>query len=188
MGMSKALMAGILRNCFHCGKEFRQHQGKSGMCSRRCWQLARIELEGQHATFRNTGGLRRQKPKPCFACKETYVPTASNQVFCRVCCPGVSWIRRIRQFGVTKPMWDKMLAAQNGMCAICDRPPTCVDHCHSTGTVRGLLCGRCNLSLGTHQDESWLEKAKVYLASTQRSTEAIHLRSEGQEICQSPSF
>lgn len=37
-------------------------------------------------------------------------------------------------------------------CAVCDRETVLVvDHCHTSGRVRGLLCHRCNTSLG------WLE-------------------------------
>jgi DNA-binding sugar fermentation-stimulating protein len=53
-----------------------------------------------------------------------------------------------------------MLAEQGGLCAVCKQPPTqnntrahwdgklCVDHCHDTGRVRGLLCNDCNLAVG----------------------------------------
>ena len=60
--------------------------------------------------------------------------------------------------------YDKMLAAQNNVCAICKNPETRggrtkgtvtrmgVDHCHTTGDVRGLLCHACNSSLGKFKD------------------------------------
>ncbi len=54
--------------------------------------------------------------------------------------------------------YPEMLARQNGGCAICGRAEeTCgtslsVDHCHTTGVVRGLLCRDCNLGLGAFQD------------------------------------
>jgi len=47
-----------------------------------------------------------------------------------------------------------LLAAQQGLCAVCRvRKPTCVDHCHGTGRVRGLLCRPCNSGLGQFRDE-----------------------------------
>lgn len=53
--------------------------------------------------------------------------------------------------------YEKLLEAQGGVCAICGIPPTpkralCVDHCHSTGKVRGLLCTKCNRTLGQYGD------------------------------------
>jgi hypothetical protein len=41
-----------------------------------------------------------------------------------------------------------MLAEQGGKCLLCDKPADVVDHCHTTGAVRGLLCGSCNRGLG----------------------------------------
>lgn len=59
---------------------------------------------------------------------------------------------------------------QNNKCAICDRhinelPKNLdVDHCHTTGKVRGLLCGKCNMGLGYFQDDfQLLQKAIKYL-------------------------
>lgn len=52
----------------------------------------------------------------------------------------------------TQEDYDKLLATQNGVCAICIKPPKtralAVDHDHNTGVVRGLLCGKCNTGLG----------------------------------------
>jgi hypothetical protein len=48
-----------------------------------------------------------------------------------------------------------MLARQRGVCAICKRSDQtlCVDHCHATGKVRGLLCAKCNSTLGFCDDD-----------------------------------
>ena len=45
---------------------------------------------------------------------------------------------------------DWMLFTQEYTCAIegCENDATEVDHCHSSGEVRSMLCSRCNLSLG----------------------------------------
>lgn len=55
-----------------------------------------------------------------------------------------------------------MLAEQCGLCAICKREmlAVCVDHCHTTGWVRALLCNGCNSGLGLfREDISALEAA-----------------------------
>ena len=64
-----------------------------------------------------------------------------------------------REYGVDIQEYERMFAEQGGLCAICHRPPPenrpilCVDHCHRTGMVRGLLCGFCNTSIGYLQDD-----------------------------------
>lgn len=64
-----------------------------------------------------------------------------------------------RQFGLDPDAYEQMLANQNGGCAICGKEPgqrrLHIDHDHATGVVRGLLCTRCNSSLGwfeTHHE------------------------------------
>jgi hypothetical protein len=60
-----------------------------------------------------------------------------------------------------------MLARQHGACAICKRISSkrlCVDHCHATDKVRGLLCWGCNIGLGNFADDpSRLREAAAYL-------------------------
>lgn len=52
--------------------------------------------------------------------------------------------------------YDTLLQRQKGVCAICGRKPEerlVVDHDHSSGKVRGLLCSPCNLGLGIFEDD-----------------------------------
>ena len=69
-----------------------------------------------------------------------------------------------KQYKIRVEDYNRILDAQNGVCAICKgneksiahtsnkiRNLT-VDHCHATGKVRGILCSRCNRGLGFFQD------------------------------------
>jgi hypothetical protein len=69
------------------------------------------------------------------------------------------------QYGLSVEELDGMIAAQGGLCAICEQAkPLCVDHDHSTGVVRGLLCKTCNFGLGYfHDNEQKLSAARHYL-------------------------
>ena len=74
-------------------------------------------------------------------------------------------------YGITEECYAKLLAEQQGRCAICNTDtPTgkwkvfAVDHCHHTGKVRGLLCNECNRGMGLLRDSAeLLEKAAAYL-------------------------
>lgn len=86
-----------------------------------------------------------------------------------------------RKFGITVEQYDEMLAAQNGACGICSKPPEkkrlAIDHDHETGAIRGLLCVPCNAALGVL--EALLEEAKTYLAKGK--AEADHETKMGLE-------
>lgn len=77
------------------------------------------------------------------------------------------------KYGMSISDFELMLAGQGGCCAICARKfdgskhstRACVDHCHRTGAVRGLLCIRCNSGLGYFSDDAvLLNSALGYLA------------------------
>jgi Recombination endonuclease VII len=81
---------------------------------------------------------------------------------------------RLRERGMSVSEYDRMVAAQNGVCAICRRQSRSVrcgkvlrlsvDHDHVTGRVRGLICNRCNMGLGNFDDEpAFLRAAAAYL-------------------------
>lgn len=61
----------------------------------------------------------------------------------------------LRNFGITLEEYELRLTAQNGVCAICQGEPGYrslhVDHCHTTGKIRSLLCYNCNRGLGHFQ-------------------------------------
>ena len=77
-------------------------------------------------------------------------------------------------YGITPEKYDEMLAAQGGVCAICKSEDTKhksdkfnIDHNHTTGEVRGLLCGSCNTALGLFGDSvDTLMSAAAYLMSS----------------------
>jgi Recombination endonuclease VII len=60
-----------------------------------------------------------------------------------------------RVYGISLEDYDVMFERQGGACAICKRTGVtlCVDHCHLTGEVRGLLCIRCNSAIGFCSDD-----------------------------------
>lgn len=76
-----------------------------------------------------------------------------------------------RTYGLALDSYEDLLIAQGNRCAICRNGlienHTCVDHDHDTGTVRGVLCRKCNTGLGQFNDEPLIiEAALAYLLST----------------------
>lgn len=82
------------------------------------------------------------------------------------------------RYGITRDQFKQMLTNQKGVCAICGEPETqidkrtgnvrqlAVDHCHTTGKVRGLLCTHCNHGIGKFKDKiDLLQKAINYLSN-----------------------
>lgn len=74
----------------------------------------------------------------------------------------------MRLYGITPEQYEGMLVKQDARCAICLRTSLgrlCVDHNHTTGKVRGLLCQACNRALGLMGDSSGnVARAASYLA------------------------
>lgn len=75
-----------------------------------------------------------------------------------------------KYYGITIDDYNDMFLQQSGCCKICTTHQSkllkalSVDHCHKTGKIRGLLCGRCNMALGQFKDSFELcLKASKYL-------------------------
>lgn len=85
------------------------------------------------------------------------------------------------RYGLSADQYDEILRRQKGGCAVCGitldsktRGATPhVDHCHSTGVVRGILCGKHNLAeglIGTIENAramvAYMEKNALFYSST----------------------
>lgn len=78
-----------------------------------------------------------------------------------------------RDYNLTIEEHNNMLIQQDYTCAICGthqndlRQNLCIDHNHTTGKIRGLLCHQCNLVLGNALDNiGVLENAIQYLKTS----------------------
>ena len=88
----------------------------------------------------------------------------------------------LSKYGITIEDYDKMFESQGRMCGICKTEENysghtgprkdwsfSVDHCHTTGHIRGLLCNDCNRALGLFRDDpdrlvaalNWLQTKDV---------------------------
>jgi len=95
--------------------------------------------------------------------------------------PDYMWAKHIQLlYGITAEDYDALLVRQNGGCAICGttkpggRGSFHVDHDHTTGVVRGLLCHGCNVGIGNLGDDpDRLMAAVAYLLSHTNQIQAI---------------
>lgn len=78
--------------------------------------------------------------------------------------------RLFKTYGLALWEYKVLFKKQKGCCAICGKHQSklacamCVDHCHFTGKVRGLLCKQCNRALGfLNDDVKLVKKAAGYL-------------------------
>jgi len=105
---------------------------------------------------------QREKPERLTEYRREYRPRPDRKAADRA-----SYL--MRKYGITPDLYDEMLEAHDGVCAICRQPrpderTLHVDHDHATGEIRGLLCFRCNNAIGDFREEYELFlKAADYL-------------------------
>jgi predicted nucleic acid-binding Zn ribbon protein len=169
--------AKIGRTCALCAGPISETVNlRAKTCSRECgvtYQNRRRQ-EGKRAVW------LANKP-PCGRCGgEIPESRPAGSLYCSPKCKsntlGERWrakapnYNRERLYGLTQSQYDQMLTNQDGRCAICrtdvpgGRGTWHVDHCHTTGKIRGLLCSSCNVMLGHAKDDvDRLRAAITYL-------------------------
>jgi hypothetical protein len=103
----------------------------------------------------------------CDVCREGNT-RRMNEARARAADEGAAWLKNMlqanrerhvtREYGITPEQHAELEARHGPGCWLCGRVPErrrAIDHDHTTGRVRGLLCTRCNTVLG------WLETVGV---------------------------
>lgn len=145
--------------------------GDSAETHRTCKACKRLLPLDDFYLHRQKGKLHRLKTcKPCHnkRVNERYLTERGQRQW------KAAFLRHT--YGITIEEYESLLAAQSGVCALCGQTETrlvkrtgqpqllCVDHCHKTGALRGLLCHNCNAGLGRFRDDiSRLQAAISYL-------------------------
>jgi hypothetical protein len=161
--------------CGWCGNQHEARNPRTKWCSGLC--------KTQAAEARRTAKAGERPSRRCSRCGvevETRVGTPvcpDCRVDRRDTGPQRDRARTLRKYGLTEAEWDAILAAQGGLCAICntDTPGGRgerwhIDHDHATNRgVRGLLCHNCNVGIGNfHDSPELLEQAARYLREATR--------------------
>ncbi len=134
----------MVRKCRECSKE--KPLSKFYLRSSARQQLAKSE-EAKYDT----------RCKKCFDAYRVKWSKANPE-------KGAEYNRKHR-LGVSGEQYAEMVAVQDGKCAICGCVGNLhVDHNHSTGEIRSLLCGPCNRGLGLfHENANAIEAAAAYI-------------------------
>lgn len=119
---------------------------------------------------------KRFNIKSCRWCSAKFEPIAPSHLYCGDKCAELAFNERYlqSQYGMSLKEFHDMLEGQDHKCAICrskgfkmsshQRVLLVVDHDHSNGNIRGLLCHNCNRGLGLFQDSrEFLITAANYL-------------------------
>lgn len=157
-------------NCATCGKEFENDTGKRKYCSRKCI-CAHLKVVNKkwHGVCPNHPDRPIVSNGVCKVCAEAsrikndpaaHARRLKQQKLYRDSVPSDVLYFRVTKcrYGLSKEDYLAMLLEQDGKCFICRNPPGSglrldIDHSHSSGIVRRLLCRRCNQIVG------YLEKA-----------------------------
>lgn len=158
------------------------------------WIDADCRVPGCHRSRRYPGSLycprhSQQAAKgsihvPRLACAVCAGPMPADVRSERLTCsdPCKQLRGNLRRFGLTPQAYRDLYDRQQGRCAGCLRESPLfntdghrrlyIDHCHRTGSVRGLLCSDCNLALGKLRDDpETFDRLAEYLRAHQRHPE-----------------
>lgn len=130
--------------------------------SKTCTKCGETKSEDSFSWHYKDKGIRRAQ---CKSCRNLYEKIKSREDHRKI--QRKEYCLK-KTYDISIEQYNKMLEDQNGVCDICHRPPItkalAVDHCHTTGKIRGLLCSSCNTALGSMQDNTdRLRNAIAYL-------------------------
>jgi hypothetical protein len=115
--------------------------------------------------------------RQCARCAQAFTPTSGHQKYCSgQCWNAIQKPKRdsLHRISISPATYAALAQNRGETCAICDAPPhaetgrgkgrLAVDHDHTTGQIRGLLCHRCNTAIGLLRDDAeTVMRAAVYL-------------------------
>lgn len=102
----------------------------------------------------------------CFSCREykssdSFFRAENSRLKAASRCKKCSRDSELRKkFKITAEEYNNILSSQGSVCAICgkdeqeNKRALSLDHCHSTGKIRGILCNKCNVGLGCFSDDT----------------------------------
>lgn len=162
--------------CRECGAPLGEGNDRRAFCSSPCraaWHYRHrdrdlVQKREQAAARRHQQGrgVGVAASRACLECSKVFAYVVASGRPPELCSPECKVNRRRRlelleKYGITLEEYEALWTQQRGLCAVCEGPLltrskdrfACVDHCHTTGAVRGLLCDACNLAMGQFGDD-----------------------------------
>lgn len=171
------------RVCRACGKPMPSERKSDAVtCSASCSIRYQNAARSERARLARSN---RERP-PCPICGTAIGPKRrQGAICCSEACKrlaaGAKYRARNPDVGLARYQmqpgdYEVLLQAQGGLCAICGAKEAGgkggrfnVDHDHSTGQIRGLLCYSCNLGIGLLRDDADLMRAAIrYMERVER--------------------
>lgn len=159
------------RACLGCETAFTPSRTDQVYCTRPC---------GKRTAVRRSRGLTPvvRASRECGWCEVTFTSTDGRKLYCSADCARIGQLLDEigGKYGLAVKQYRRMYVAQGETCAICRNPESgpgrfmlCIDHCHESGQVRGLLCSNCNRAIGLLRDDPKViaTAAKYVLEHTQ---------------------
>jgi predicted nucleic acid-binding Zn ribbon protein len=153
--VSRAAPATTGRCCRWCAAGIDDRPKQTRFCSRLCfkrheWDAVKLARPDRH----------------CLVCSAMIARTEpTSQRFCSADCRLLN--ARALRYGLPGADLHAMIATADGHCSLCGNPfngDNHIDHCHTSGSVRGLLCSPCNTGLGQFRDNAdLLRRAANYV-------------------------
>ncbi len=153
----------------HNSPVFKKIRSFDREASKQACQGAKLAEQFAHKKMKAASKLL---PGICVDCgiKKPVVEYPKGRSVCKLCVKKDGRNRTIEsKYGINRDTYDRIYATQNGCCAICGEKhdKLDIDHCHTEGHVRGLLCHKCNLGIGLFQDDlDLLASASSYLINS----------------------
>lgn len=177
----------ILNKCkiTDCSKDAKSSKG---FCWTHDWRLRKYGSPVEPQTKKQK--LFKEGKSYCPSCKQIKSIDSFNKdrrtvygitAYCKDCIKRKNEKNTIRntnnylkyQYGLTLEEYNNLSQKQNNQCRICNKSEKenkkrlAVDHNHTTGEIRGLLCSSCNQGLGKFYDSvQLLNNAIKYLCQT----------------------
>ncbi len=156
------------KQCKMCPEIFKAVNGSHAYCSLECHRKGKAEIK---KNSRSSAEKREQTKE-------------YNKEYAKVRFQDKRELKNtnlMRCYGITIDQYEQMLEKQNYVCAICLLPPPgkhplSVDHSHTTGMVRKLICVKCNNLLGNCDERLFvLDRAMDYIVEHEKLFEQSQL-------------